>query len=66
MFETACDRADTDDEFQTTFEYCEYLMGKHINDTIDKKDAERKERHDANRAKKEPKDVQYKRELLEI
>jgi hypothetical protein len=37
MFEVACDRAETDDEFQTTFAYCEFLMRKHMNDTIAKK-----------------------------
>jgi hypothetical protein len=46
MFEVACDRAYTDEEFQTTFAYCKYLMGKHINGTTAKKDAERKERLD--------------------
>jgi hypothetical protein len=65
MFEVACGRADTDDEFQTTFAYCEFLMPKHINETIVKKDDERKERHDSSRAKKEPKAVQLKTEMEE-
>jgi hypothetical protein len=51
MFEAACNRADFDYDFQTIFEYCEYLMREHINDTIAKKNSERKEIQDANRAK---------------
>jgi hypothetical protein len=41
-------------------------MREHINDTIAKKNAERKEIQDANRAKIKPKVVKYKRELLEM
>jgi hypothetical protein len=45
IFEVAFDRAGTDDEFQITFAYCEFLMRKHVNDTIARKDAKIKERH---------------------
>jgi hypothetical protein len=47
-----------DDDFQTIFAYCEYNMREHINQTIGKKDAERKARHTANGERKEPKGLQ--------
>jgi hypothetical protein len=37
MIERACDRAESDDDFGTIFQYCKYLMCKHINDTEAKK-----------------------------
>jgi hypothetical protein len=64
IFEVACDRAGTDDEFQTTFAYCEFLMRKHINDTIARKDAKIKERL-SDGPRKEPKAIQLRRELEE-
>jgi hypothetical protein len=42
IFEVACDRVGTDDEFQTTFAYCEFLMRKYVNDTIARKDTNSK------------------------
>jgi hypothetical protein len=65
IFEVACDRAGTDDEFQTTFAYCEFLMRKHVNDTIAKKDEKIRVRN-SNGPRKEPKAGQLRRGLEEI
>jgi hypothetical protein len=61
MLDVSCDRADNDYDFQVSFAYTEYLIRKHINDTIAKKDVERKGRYDSRRAKKQPKYLQPKK-----
>jgi hypothetical protein len=66
MTERACDRAENDDDFGTIFQNCKYLMCKHINDTVAKKDAERKERHDAAREKQPSKYHRLMKEFDEI
>jgi hypothetical protein len=66
IFECASEKTDNDDDFQTTFGSCNYQMGKHINHTIAKKEAERKARYAANGVRKETKGLPLRKELDQI
>jgi hypothetical protein len=62
MFRIAEDHATTKEEFEVTFEYAQYQMLKHINDTI----AEKHENRFAKRSGKKSKNQELIDEMEEI